>query len=253
MDIRLVPCLSDNYAYLLHDSTTNVTAVVDPAEPGPVIAALDAAGWTLSVILNTHYHMDHVGGNEALKSRYNVPVLGPEAERDKIPGIDQGMSEGDKVTLGSQVGDVIDTRAHTAGHISYYFADAKAVFVGDTMFAMGCGRLFEGSAEEMWTSLEKLMALPDDTRVYCGHEYTQSNAHFALTIEPGNTDLQARVKDVDDLRARGEPTIPTTIGLERRTSPFVRASSPEIRERLGLADARDAEVFAEVRRRKDTA
>ncbi len=253
MNIELVPCLSDNYAYLIRDDAADMTAVVDPAEEEPVARALEARGWRLTHILNTHHHFDHVGGNEALKLRHGATIIAPQAEQDQIPAVDVGVKDGEVFPLGNAEVHVLSTPAHTAGHISFHIPAVSAVFVGDTMFSMGCGRLFEGTAQDMWRSLSKLMTLPDDTRVYCGHEYTQSNARFALTIDPGNADLKARAAEVEELRAKGQPTIPTTLGLEKRTSPFLRAADPTIRKTLGMEGAEDWEVFAEIRRRKDTA
>ncbi|MGF1454998.1 MAG: hydroxyacylglutathione hydrolase [Alphaproteobacteria bacterium] len=251
MDIALVPCFTDNYAYLLQAG--DAVGVVDPGEAGPVLDTLERRGLALSHIFITHYHADHVGGIGALKERFDPVVVGPKAEAAKINGLDVMLAGGDAYAFGPETAEVIDTPAHTSGHISFHFPASKAVFVGDTLFALGCGRLFEGSAEQMWTSLSRLMALPDDTRVYCGHEYTQSNARFCTALDPDNTALASRAGEIDAARARGEPTIPTTIGLEKATSPFLRAGDPVLRARLGLADAADWEVFAEVRRRKDTA
>jgi hydroxyacylglutathione hydrolase len=247
LQIALVPCLTDNYAYLIEDA--GLCAVVDPSEPGAVKKAL--AGRKLTHILNTHHHFDHTGGNIALKEEFGAKVIGPEKDRDRIPGIDEGVSEAAPWHFGSHVARVLEIPAHTRGHIAFAFEDDGAVFTGDTLFAMGCGRLFEGTPETMWSSLSKLMRLNDDMRVYCGHEYTLNNGRFALTLEPGNADLQARMKEVEALRAKGAPTIPSTIGLEKRTNPFLRPNSPEIRKTLGMASVSDAKVFGETRRRKD--
>jgi hydroxyacylglutathione hydrolase len=248
LQITLVPCLTDNYAYLIEDS--GLCAVVDPSEAGPVKKAL--AGRKLTHILNTHHHFDHTGGTIPLKEEFGAKVIGPEKDRDRIPGIDEGVSEAAPWHFGSHVARVLEIPAHTRGHIAFAFEDAGAVFTGDTLFAMGCGRLFEGTPEMMWSSLSKLMRLNDDMRVYCGHEYTLNNGRFARTLEPGNADLQARMKEVEALRAKGAPTIPSTIGLEKRTNPFLRPNSPEIRKTLGMASASDVEVFGETRRRKDS-
>jgi hydroxyacylglutathione hydrolase len=247
LQITLVPCLTDNYAYILEDG--GLCAVVDPSEPEPVKKAL--AGRKLTHILNTHHHFDHTGGNIPLKEEFGAKVVGPEKDRDRIPGIDEGVSEAAPWRFGSHSARVLEIPAHTRGHIAFAFEDDAAVFTGDTLFAMGCGRLFEGTPEMMWSSLSKLMRLKDDMRVYCGHEYTLSNGKFALTMEPGNAELEARMKDVEATRAKGAPTIPTTLGLEKRTNPFLRAASPEIRKVLGMEKASDAEVFGEMRRRKD--
>ncbi len=247
--IELVPCLKDNYAYLVHDADAGLTAVVDPSEPEPVIQALAKHGWKLSHILNTHHHFDHTGGNVPLKEKFGARVVGPEKDRERIPGIDEGVTEAAPWAFGARRVPVLEIPAHTRAHIAFVFDDA--VFTGDTLFAMGCGRLFEGTPAMMWASLSKLTALPDATRVYCGHEYTQSNGRFALTLEPGNAALVARTKEVDAARAKGAPTIPSTIGLEKRTNPFLRVDSAEIRHALGLLHADAVEVFGEMRKRKD--
>lgn len=233
LDIVEVPVLSDNYVYLIHEPG-GATAVIDPAVAEPVLAAAAARGWTISDIWNTHWHPDHTGANLAIKAATGCRITGPAGEAAKIPGIDRAVAEGDTVTLGSTTARVIDVPGHTAGHNAYWFADDDALFCGDTLFALGCGRLFEGTAPQMHASLAKLMALPDATRVYCAHEYTQSNARFAVTVEPGNAELLARVAAIDAARARGEPTVPSTIGLERATNPFVRADV------AGFAQARAA-------------
>lgn len=251
IDIHLIPCLKDNYAYLIHDRQTDAVAAVDPSEASPVIAALTARGLSLTHILNTHHHFDHTGGNLELKSRTGAKVIGPKADCDRIPGIDVMVSEGDLVAVGTAIARIFDVPAHTRGHIAFWFESAKAVFTGDTMFAMGCGRLFEGTPAQMWDSLSKLARLPGDTRVYCGHEYTQANGRFALTLEPENTDLMRRMEDVDLRRRQGLPTIPSTIDLELRTNPFLRPTSTPLRRTLCLQDADTVEVFAEIRRRKD--
>lgn len=251
LTIHLVPCLSDNYAYLVHEPETNSVAVVDPSEAAPVFAALDRHKLKLTQILNTHHHFDHTGGNLELKEKTGARVIGPRADRERIPGIDEEVGEGDTWALGTAKANIFDIPAHTKGHIAFWFEADKAVFTGDTMFAMGCGRLFEGTPAQMWSSLSKLAALPPDTRVYCGHEYTLSNGKFAVTLEPNNQALKKRMTEVERLRAEGKATIPSTIGLERETNPFLRPSSGELRRALGLESAGLVEVFAETRRRKD--
>lgn len=245
-EIITVPCLEDNYAYLVRSG--DLCAVIDPADAGAVTAALKAHGLTLTHILNTHHHWDHSGGNRELKAAYGAEVVGPEKDRTRIAAIDTGVDE-----TGWQFGDlavqVLEVPAHTRGAAAYVFG--KAVFTGDTMFVMGCGRLFEGSAEMMLASLRKIAALPDDTAVYCGHEYTLTNAGFALSIEPGNAALQQRAAAIEQARREGRPTVPSTIGLEKATNPFLRTHSAEIRAAIGMVHADDAAVFAEVRRRKD--
>ncbi|HUI18859.1 MAG TPA: hydroxyacylglutathione hydrolase [Alphaproteobacteria bacterium] len=251
LEIALVPCLKDNYAYLLRDPATGAVGVVDPSEAAPVEAALSARGWTLTHILNTHHHWDHTGGNPALKAATGAVVVGPKADRERIPVIDVAVDEGETFMLGQAEARILFIPGHTRGHIAFWFPESKAVFCGDTLFAIGCGRTFEGTAAQMWHSLGKLKALPADTRVYCGHEYTQANARFALTVEPQNAALKSRARAVDAARAKGQPTIPSTIGEERATNPFFRADERSIAETIGLAGADAVAVFAEVRLRKD--
>ena len=248
LSVELVPCLSDNYAYLVHEAASGLCAVVDPSEAAPVRTALAARGWRPDFILNTHHHPDHTGGNLELKAEFGAKVVGPDKET-RISGLDIGVDDRAPWLFGPHKVTVLDIPAHTSSHIAFVFDGF--VFTGDTLFAMGCGRLFEGTPQMMWDSLGKLMKLPDATRVYCGHEYTLTNGHFALTLEPGNADLAARVREVEDLRARNLPTIPSTIGWEKKTNPFVRAASKEIRRSLGMESASNVEVFAETRRRKD--
>jgi hydroxyacylglutathione hydrolase len=251
LEIHQFPCLNDNYGYLVHEPVSGATAAIDTPEVKPILAALEEKGWTLTHILNTHHHFDHAGGNAELKEKTGCTVIGPKGEKDLIPGIDRAVGEGDIVELGAARARVIDVPGHTRGHIAYSFDQEHVAFVGDTLFALGCGRLFEGTAQQMWTSLGKLMELPDDTVVYCAHEYTQANARFALSVEPDNAALAARAKEIDEKRARGEWTVPTTIGIEKRTNPFLRAASPDLRRVLGLEAAPDVDVFAETRKRKD--
>lgn len=238
MDIVQIPVLSDNYVYLLHDGETSTCAVVDPAVAEPVEAELKARGWRLTHILNTHHHMDHVGANLALKDKFGCTIIGPKADEARIPGIDICVGEGDDVSLGTAKARVFDVPGHTRGHIAFYFAGDKALFCGDTLFAMGCGRLFEGTPEQMFASLGKFKDLPGDTRVYCAHEYTQSNGRFALSVEPENQALINRMQDVDNARAKGEPTVPSLISEELATNPFMRAET--------------AEKLGEIRRLKDS-
>lgn len=251
LEIHQFPCLNDNYGYLVHEPVSGATAAIDTPEVKPILTALEEKGWTLTHILNTHHHFDHAGGNAELKEKTGCTVIGPKGEKDLIPGIDRAVGEGDIVELGAARARVIEVPGHTRGHIAYSFDQEHVAFVGDTLFALGCGRLFEGTAQQMWSSLGKLMELPDDTVVYCAHEYTQANARFALSVEPDNAALAARAKEIDEKRARGEWTVPTTIGLEKRTNPFLRAASPDLRRVLGLEAAPDVDVFAETRKRKD--
>lgn len=252
LDIHLVPCLQDNYAYLIHDRDADVTGVVDPSEAEPVFAALEQQGWRLTHILNTHHHWDHTGGNLALKEATGAQIVGPKADYERIPGIEVALGEGDEWTFGTQTARIFDIPGHTRGHIAFWFPDSHAVFTGDTLFALGCGRLFEGTPEQMWSSLSKLRALPPLTAVYCGHEYTQANARFALTVEPENVALVERARRIDDLRALGRPTIPSTIGEEIETNPFLRPGSSDLRRHVGLPQGGPIAVFAETRRLKDS-
>jgi hydroxyacylglutathione hydrolase len=227
LEIVRVPVLSDNYVWLAHEAQSGETLVVDPAVAPPVLAAADVRGWTITQIWNTHWHPDHVGGNAEIKAATGCVITGPANEAERIPTLDVHVRGGDVVQLGALRAKVIDVPAHTAGHIAYHFVTEQAAFVGDTLFAMGCGRLFEGTAAQMYDNMRKLEALGDDTAIYCAHEYTLSNARFAVTVEPDNADLVARLADVIAHRERGEATVPTTIALERATNPFMRAKSVE--------------------------
>jgi hydroxyacylglutathione hydrolase len=226
-----VPLLRDNYAWLIHDADSGETAVVDPSVGPPVLDAAGARGWPLTQVLNTHWHPDHTGGNQAIHEATGAAVTGPEEVR-RVYAIDRSVREGDRVAVGRWEAEVWEIPAHTGGHVAFYFESAKAVFVGDTLFAMGCGRLFEGTAEQMHANLQRLAALPADVRVYCGHEYTLANARFAVTVEPGNETLAERLARVAAARERGEVTLPTTIADERATNPFMRAESAEDFARL---------------------
>ena len=251
LEIVQIPCLQDNYGYLIHVEGEGVTAAIDTPDAAAINNALEARGWRLTHILNTHHHFDHTGGNLSLKARWGCEIHGPAADRDRIPGIDAQLGDGDYLDFGGHAARVFDVPGHTRGHIAYYFADDAVAFVGDTLFALGCGRLFEGTPAQMWRSLGKLLALPDATRVYCAHEYTEANARFALTVDPDNEALVARSAEIRQMRARGEPTVPMSLGVERRTNPFLRPQAETLRRSLGMLDASDVEVFAEVRARKD--
>lgn len=224
IEVVRVPAFRDNYIWLLHDGASGETVVVDPGDAAPVLNAAATRGWTIGQIWNTHWHPDHVGGNLEIKAKTGCTVTGPAGEATKIPGIDRAVGSGDMVAIGDRRAEVIEVPAHTAGHIAYHLAADGLLFPGDTLFAMGCGRLFEGTPADMWASLGRLMALPDATQVYCAHEYTAGNARFALTVEPDNPALIERMAAVEAARSRGEATVPTTIGLERATNPFTRAS-----------------------------
>ena len=232
LEIVRIPVLSDNYIWLVHEPVSGETMVVDPAVAAPVLAEADARGWKITQIWNTHWHPDHTGGNAEIKAATACVITGPAAETARIPTLDVQVAEGDTVMLGDVEAQVLDVPAHTAGHIAFHFPDDHAAFVGDTLFAMGCGRLFEGTADQMFDNMRKLEALGDDTQVYCAHEYTLSNGRFALSVEPDNAALVERMAMVTDMRERGEPTVPTSIALERATNPFMRAGSvAELAER----------------------
>jgi hydroxyacylglutathione hydrolase len=250
LDIRPVPALRDNYVYLLREPRSGAVGAVDPSEAAPVIAALDKLGWSLTHVINTHHHHDHTGGNLELKAKYKAIVVGPLADRARIPGIDVALGENEEFHFGQEVAKVFDVPGHTRGAVSYWFPESHAVFTGDTLFLMGCGRLFEGTPEQMWRSLSKLRALPPETRIYCGHEYTQANARFALTIEPGNRDLAARAKRVDQMRAERKFTVPGLMSEEAATNPFLRADLPALQKAMGTAG--DVATFAAIRKAKDT-
>jgi hydroxyacylglutathione hydrolase len=250
-EIYQFPTRSDNYGVLIHDPETKATASIDAPDAEQILAALHEQDWVLTDILITHHHHDHTAGNELLKRMTDCTITGPAREARSIPGIDVEVRDGDTVAVGSAKGLVIETPGHTKGHVSYYFPKDGVVFVGDTLFSVGCGKLLEGDAKTMWNSLQKLMALPPETKLYCGHEYTRANAKFALTVEPGNEALQARATEVDALAELGEPALPTTIAQELATNPFLRPSSPEIQQRLGMEGRELWEIYGETRKRKD--
>jgi hydroxyacylglutathione hydrolase len=251
VEIEQFMCRSDNFGVLVHDPKSGQTAIIDAPEEAPILAAIERTGWTPTMILTTHHHVDHVEANLALKERFKLRIVGPEAEQAKIPGIDETVEQGSVIHLGDERIDVIATPGHTAGHVSYHLPASKVAFTADTLFALGCGRLFECKPPVMYDSLKKLAALPAETVVYCGHEYTLSNARFALTVDPTNSALKERAAKIEALRADGKPTLPTTIGEELSTNPFLRWHDPAIRKHLGMEKASDAEVFAEIRKRKD--
>lgn len=244
-------CLQDNFGVLLHDDATGATAAIDAPEAGAVETALQRTGWKLTDILITHHHADHTDGVAALKAKYGCRVTAPKAEAAKIKDVDVWVSEGDSVSVGNLTGKVLETPGHTAGHISYWFDADKLAFVGDTLFSIGCGRVIEGTPTMMWESLLKLRALPDDTEIYCGHEYTASNVAFAKTVEPNNKALLARAEEVDAQRRAGRATLPVKLGAEKAANPFLRADVPEVAAALGLSGKSAAEVFAKVREGKN--
>jgi len=238
LEIVRIPALSDNYIWLVHDPESAETMVVDPAEAEPVLAEADKRGWAITAIWNTHWHPDHTGGNAGIKAATGAEVIAPAGEAERIPTADKLVREGDEVRLGAHVATVMDVPAHTAGHIAYHFAEDEAAFVGDTLFAMGCGRLFEGTPAQMFANMQRLAKLPPETRVYCAHEYTQSNGRYALVAEPENAAIAERMAEVDAARAAGEATVPTTIRQELATNPFMRAQTAEIlAERRAAKDA----------------
>jgi hydroxyacylglutathione hydrolase len=250
LEIYQFPCLSDNYGFLVHDSESGETACIDTPETAPILAALEKTGWTLTQIWNTHHHYDHAGNNEEIKRITGCTITGPAGEADKIPAIDRAVDDGDTVMLGAHEAHVLNVGGHTLGHIAFHMEGHA--FVGDSLFALGCGRVFEGTMAQMWESLQKLDALPDGTQIYCAHEYTTSNAAFAVTIDPDNEALSQRVAEISALRAANKPTVPTEIALERATNPFLRATDANVQARLNMSGEPAVDVFAEIRARKDS-
>ena len=250
-EIRVFNCLSDNFGYLIHDSATKATASIDAPEAAPIIRALEQEGWALTDILVTHHHHDHVGGVGELKQKYGCRVVAPHDKTTTIAGVDLRVGNGDVVKIGELLARVLETPGHTLDHISYVFDADKALFAADTLFSIGCGRVFEGNYPMMWESLLKLRALPDDFRLYCGHEYTAANVRFALNVEPDNAALQARAEEVTRLRGAGKPTIPSLLGEEKKANVFLRADDPAVAIKLRMKGASAAEVFGELRERKN--
>ncbi|MFT3973951.1 MAG: hydroxyacylglutathione hydrolase [Amaricoccus sp.] len=251
LEVVVVPCRTDNYAYLLRDTASGRVGLVDAPEAGPIAAALAARGWGLHTILLTHRHDDHIAGVAELVAGFGAEVTGPAGEKG-MPPLDRAVAEGDTVALGESRATVLDVPGHTLGHIAYHFADAEALFSADSLMVMGCGRVFEGTLPQMWQSLAKMAALPDTTMVYSGHEYAEGNLRFALSVDAANPALQARAAEIAALRKNGAPTVPALLGLERQTNPFLRVVDPGFKAGLGLSGSSDAQVFAEVRRRKDS-
>ena len=250
-DLITIPCLADNYAFLLRDGESGEVAVIDVPEAGPIKDALAERGWTLSQVWLTHHHWDHVDGLKDLLADHPARVVGAKADAHRLPDLDLAVAEGDKVQLGSLEAEVIDVSGHTVGHIAFYVPGAGAAFTADSLMALGCGRLFEGTPEQMWESMQKLIGLPAETIICSGHEYTASNAKFALTVDPDNAALISRSAEIDAARAKGAPTVPSKLSTELETNPFLRPADPGIRKTIGMQNASDAAVFAEVRKRKD--
>ncbi len=250
LQIHQFPCLNDNYGFLVHDPATGDTAAIDTPDADKYLAEAEAQGWTITQIWNTHWHPDHAGGNEKIKSVTGCKIAGPAGEASKIPALDHAVGTGDAITLGKREVTVMDVPGHTLGHIAYFMSEEKVAFVGDALFALGCGRVFEGTPEMMWGSLKSLKGLPTDTIIYCAHEYTAANAAFAITVEPDNSALQAYVDEINEKRARGEWTVPTLLSRELETNPFLRADHPPLQAAMGCPGDAVA-TFAEIRGRKD--
>lgn len=251
MEILTIPCRTDNYAFLAHDAASGETALIDVPEAGPILAALKDRNWTLGQILITHHHGDHIDGVAEVVATTGAKVLGARSDSHRLPPLDHAFAVDETITVGTQTGTVIDVSGHTVGHVAFHFPQSAAVFTADSLMALGCGRLFEGTPAQMWESLSKLAALPRDTVVYSGHEYTEANGRFAVTIEPENPALQARIKSIAKARAEGRPTVPSTLVEELATNPFLRAGLSEVKSAINMEHASDVEVFAEIRRRKD--
>lgn len=252
LKLLTVPCRSDNYGYLFHDPISKQTVSIDVPEVAPLTDAAERAGWTITDIWITHHHHDHIEGVDTLRAATGAKVTGARADDHRLPNLNAAVDPGDRFRFGSHDVDVLDVPGHTVGHIAYVIPDADLAFTGDSLMGLGCGRLFEGTPDQMWDSLTRLAALPDRTLICSGHEYSQANGQFALSIDPNNPDLQARVADIDRLRAEGKPTVPVELGLEKRTNPFLRAGESSLKASLGLGDATDAAVFAYIRKQKDS-
>lgn len=251
LEIVRIPVLSDNYVWLMREPQSGCVGVVDPAVAAPVLAEAAKRGWKITHILNTHHHGDHVGGNLEIKAATGCTIVGLGRDRARLPGIDITVDDGDRYRFGEAEAEVFFVPGHTSGHCAYAFRDQRALFCGDTLFALGCGKMFEGTPQQFWTSLSRLRSLPDDMRVYCAHEYTQSNARFAVTVETDNKQLMARSASIDAARSRGEATVPSLLGEEKQTNPFLRADLPSVQKAVGLPGGDPVKVFAEVRHRKD--
>ncbi|MSO96715.1 MAG: hydroxyacylglutathione hydrolase [Rhodospirillaceae bacterium] len=251
LDIRQIPVLNDNYVYLVREPSSGAVAVVDPAVSDEILAEAKRLDWRITHILNTHHHGDHVGGNQAIKAATGCTIVGPAHDPDRIPGMEIQVKDGDIYKFGNESAQVFFVPGHTRGHIAYWFKDSSALFCGDTMFSIGCGRLFEGTPQQMWTSLSRLRGLPPETRIYCAHEYTESNVRFAVSVDPDNAALRSYEAEVKTKRAQKIPTVPSTLKLERAANPFLRADAPDLQAAMAMTGRDPVEVFAEVRRRKD--
>lgn len=251
LTLTTVPCLEDNYAFIIGNPETREAAIIDVPEAAPINAALKARGWRLTTVFLTHHHWDHIDGLDGLDNRANLKIIGGAADAHRLPPLDIAVKEGDQITLCGEVGSILDVSGHTIGHIAAHFPAAKLAFTADSLMAFGCGRLSEGTPAQAWDSLKKIRALPCDTIICSGHEYTQSNAKFAVALDPNNSDIIFRVQAIDIARAAGQPTVPSTLDLEMRTNPFLRADDPALMAHLGMSDADPADVFAEIRTRKD--
>ncbi|NNU16016.1 hydroxyacylglutathione hydrolase [Parvularcula sp. ZS-1/3] len=252
LTVHQFPCLQDNYGFLVRDEASGKVATIDTPEAARIEAEAEKLGWGIDLILNTHWHLDHIGGNAPLKERFGAEIVAPEGEGDKIPGADRRILGGDHVMLGETRLDVIAVPGHTLGHIAYHAPEAKLAFVGDTLFSLGCGRMFEGDKAGFWASLQKLRALPEETTIFCAHEYTKANAAFAMSVDAGNEALKARTAEVARLREEGTPTVPVALAEEKKANPFLRADDPALAASLGLSGAPAEDVFAELRSRKDS-
>lgn len=251
LDIQQIPVLSDNYVYLIKEPESGCVAVVDPAVTAPVLGQANKLDWDITHVFNTHHHDDHTGGNLEIKEKTGCTIVGPGHDRDRIPGIDIEVSDGETFQFGKEVAQVLFVPGHTLGHIAFWFPDSDALFCGDTLFSIGCGRVFEGTMDQMWSSLSRLRALPPETRVYCAHEYTQGNIDFAVTVDPNNLALRTRATDVRTKREKGLPTVPSRLGEEVAANPFLRADREDLQKALGMTGADPVAVFTEVRQRKD--
>ena len=251
LELVTIPALSDNYTFLLHDSDSGDTAVIDVPEAGPILDALSNRGWSLTEIWLTHHHHDHIGGVDDLLKHHDAKVVGAQADRHRLPSLNREVSEGDVFDFGGERVEVLDVSGHTVGHIAFVVPESGYAFSADSLMALGCGRLFEGTAEQMWASLQKLAALDPETLICSGHEYTQANAKFAITVDPDNDDLKARIERINSARDSNEPTVPSKLSEEVATNPFLRAADPAIQAHLDMIGAEPVDVFAEIRARKD--